>query len=156
MNEKNDLRNALGCYTTGVTIITTSDQNHNPVGLTINSFTSLSLDPPLIMWGISNNTPSIDAFRHRKLFAVNILTNEQSELLKIFATPSKNKFKEVSWKMNDRKLPIIDGCVASFECTTHSIFPGGDHDIYVGKIIEYSYTDKTPLILSRGKAINSI
>ncbi|MDG2186783.1 MAG: flavin reductase family protein [Hyphomicrobiales bacterium] len=154
MDNKNDLRNALGCYATGVTIITTSDQHLKPVGLTINSFTSLSLDPPLIMWGISKNTPSIEAFKYRKLFAVNILTNEQSELLKIFSTPSIDKFKEVPWEMNDKKLPIIKDCVANFECTTHSVFPGGDHDIFVGKVIEYYYNNKKPLILSRGSLIS--
>ena len=92
MENTNDLRKAMGCFATGVAIITTSDEQFEPIGVTINSFTSLSLEPPLIMWGLSKKAPSLDAFKYRRLFEVNILSSEQEELLKIFSTPSENKF----------------------------------------------------------------
>ena len=155
MENTNDLRKAMGCFATGVAIITTSDEQFEPIGVTINSFTSLSLEPPLIMWGLSKKAPSLDAFKYRRLFEVNILSSEQEELLKIFSTPSENKFLNVRWDMSEKKLPKIRGCIANFECVVHSIFPGGDHEIFVGNVIDYSHTDLKPLVLSKGKVINN-
>jgi len=152
--DQNELRQAFGCFTTGVAIVTTSSEDFEPVGLTINSFTSLSLEPPLLMWGISKNAPSIEAFKYRRLFEVNVLSSYQKDLLKKFSTPSNDKFNDVNWEMSDNKLPKIKECVANFECVIHSIFPGGDHEIIVGKITNFSFNDRPPLILSRGGIIN--
>ena len=107
METANELRKALGCFATGVAIITTSDEKFNPVGVTINSFTSLSLEPPLVMWGLSKRAPSLDAFKYRRLFEVNILSSEQEDLLKVFSTPSENKFLDVKWDMSEKRLPKI-------------------------------------------------
>ena len=112
--DKNELRQAFGCFTTGVAIVTTSTEDFEPVGLTINSFTSLSLEPPLLMWGISKNAPSIEAFKYRRLFEVNVLSSNQKDLLKKFSTPSNDKFNDVNWEMSDNKLPKIKECVANF------------------------------------------
>ena len=139
MLEQKDLRNALGCFATGVTIITTSDQDNKPVGLTINSFTSLSLEPPLIIWSISKNAPSYEAFKYKKQFIVNVLSSDQGNLVKIFSTPSNDKFINVNWDMNDQGLPYIKECVANFECIIHSVYPGGDHLVLIGKVIIYQY-----------------
>ena len=153
MIDQKDLRNALGCFATGVTIITTSDQDNKPVGLTINSFTSLSLEPPLIIWSISKNAPSYEAFKYKKQFIVNVLSSDQGNLVKIFSTPSNDKFINVNWDMNDQGLPYIKECVANFECIIHSVYPGGDHQVLIGKVIKYQYNDRKPLIMSRGKPI---
>tara|TARA_Y100000590_G_scaffold458649_1_gene613798 strand:- start:3668 stop:4129 length:462 start_codon:yes stop_codon:yes gene_type:complete len=153
MIDQKDLRNALGCFATGVTIITTSDQDNKPVGLTINSFTSLSLEPPLIIWSISKNAPSYEAFKYKKQFIVNVLSSDQGNLVKIFSTPSNDKFINVNWDMNDQGLPYIKECVANFECIIHSVYPGGDHQVLIGKVVKYQYNDRKPLIMSRGKPI---
>ena len=89
------------------------------------------------------------------MFEVNILSSEQEDLLKVFSTPSENKFLDVKWDMSEKRLPKIRGCIANFECVIHSIFPGGDHEIFVGNVIDYSYKDLKPLVLSKGRVISN-
>tara|TARA_B110000305_G_scaffold192342_1_gene215420 strand:- start:11028 stop:11507 length:480 start_codon:yes stop_codon:yes gene_type:complete len=146
-----ELRKALGCFPTGITIVTTENEDEEPIGLTVNSFNSISLDPPLIIWSISLNTPSISAFRYNKSFAVNILSSDQKVLCEKFSTPATNKFDGIAWEKSPMGIPLIIGSVAQFECITHATYPGGDHEIYVGRVINYTYNNKEPLILSKGK-----
>ena len=84
---------------------------------------------------------------------MNVLSADQYNLVRIFSTPSDDKFVNVNWHMNDQKLPYINECVANFECITHSVYPGGDHQVLIGKVVNYQYNDKNPLVISRGTPI---
>jgi len=150
-----DLRRALGCFPTGIAIVTTENEAGDPIGLTVNSFNSVSLDPPLIIWSISLSAPSINAFRYNKSFAVNILSSDQKDLCQKFSTPSTDKFNGIAWEKSVMGVPLIIDSIAQFECITHATYPGGDHEIYIGRVINYTHNNKEPLILSKGKMINS-
>jgi len=154
-NNSKELRRALGSFPTGIAIVTTENETGEPIGLTVNSFNSVSLDPPLIIWSISLSAPSISAFRYNKSFAVNILSSDQKNLCEKFSTPSTDKFEGIAWKKSLMGIPLITDSIAQFECITHATYPGGDHEIYVGRVINYSYIDMKPLILSKGKIITT-
>ncbi len=144
------LRQALGCFATGVAVITTLGEWDAPVGLTVNSFSSVSLDPPLILWSLSSSAPSFGAFRCHDGFAVNIMSADAKGLVQRFARPSPNKFAGVAWKSGFLGVPLLNEVVATFECRTESRIPKGDHEIYIGKVERYARTDRDPLVFHRG------
>jgi flavin reductase (DIM6/NTAB) family NADH-FMN oxidoreductase RutF len=144
-------RKALACFATGVAVVTTRVSGGKPVGLTINSFNSVSLDPPLILWSISLNAPSLEAFRSHIGFAVNILAADQREICARFANPADDKFSGVDWHEGLNGVPVISGVVASFECETHARYPGGDHEIYLGRVNSFTSSEALPLVVWRGK-----
>ncbi|MGI9492504.1 MAG: flavin reductase family protein [Geminicoccaceae bacterium] len=144
------LRQALGCFATGVAVITTLGDWDAPVGLTVNSFSSVSLDPPLILWSLSHNAPSFGAFQRHDGFAVNVMSVDAKDLVLRFARPSADKFKGVVWTSGYLGVPLLDDVVATFECRTESRIAKGDHEIYVGRIVRYVSTDRSPLIFHRG------
>lgn len=146
-----DLRAALGCFATGVVVVTTLGDQGAPVGLTINSFNSVSLDPALILWSLAHSAPSIGAFRDHGGFAINILADDQIELCKQFARPSDNKFDGVMFDAGYKRVPLIAGAAAHLECRTYARYPGGDHEIYVGEVVGISTTEKPPLVFHRGR-----
>lgn len=140
-------KKALGLFATGVTVITGSTPNGKPVGLTANSFTSVSLKPPMILVCLGNKTRCIKAFTEGERFVVNILKENQRVLSDMFAGPQKNKFKNqpyVTWKSN---CPILSGCLVNLECLRVNVFEAGDHIILLGEVerIEYS-TNGRPLL----------
>lgn len=128
-------RETLGCFATGVTIITTLDTEGAPVGLTANSFSSLSLDPPLVLFCLDRNVVSFQAFHSNRHFAVNILGADQEDMSRRFARSGSDKWNDVEFKRWDTGCPIFDGCIANMECDIDSIYEGGDHVIIVGKVI---------------------
>ena len=144
------LRAALGCFATGVAVVTTRGDGGVPVGLTVNSFNSVSLEPPLILWSIALAAPSIQAFREHDAFAVNILAADQADLCTRFANPAPDKFSGIDWREGHSGVPLIGGTVARFECRTHARYPGGDHEIYLGRVVALSSTDRPPLVICRG------
>ena len=145
------LRQALGCFATGVAIVTTRGDGNAPVGLTINSFNSVSLDPPLVLWSIAMSAPSLGAFRRRGSFAVNILAEDQVDLCRQFARPSEAKFAGVNYVDGFDDVPLLQGCAAHFECRTFDRYPGGDHEIYLGEVVNLSSTDRSPLVFHQGR-----
>ena len=145
------LRQALGCFATGVAVITTLGDWDAPVGLTVNSFSSVSLDPPLILWSLSHNAPSFGAFQRHDGFAVNIMSADAKDLVERFARPSPDKFRGVAWTSGFLGVPLLDSVVATFECRTENRIPKGDHEIYIGRIERYSRTDRSPLIFHGGR-----
>ena len=145
------LRQALGCFATGVAVITTLGDWDAPVGLTVNSFSSVSLDPPLILWSLSHNAPSLGAFQRHDGFAVNVMSVDAKDLVLRFARPAADKFKGVAWTSGYLGVPLLDDVVATFECRTESRIAKGDHEIYVGRIVRYASTDRSPLIFHRGR-----
>ena len=144
-------RNALGQFCTGVTAITTIAPDGEQVGITVNSFNSLSLDPPLILWSIANSTPSFTCFQENDPFVVNVLAADQESLAMQFAqTGSDTKFDGVKTHAGLRDVPIIDGCVAYLECEVDARHPGGDHDIIVGRVRRIFNLRKAPLLFHGG------
>lgn len=126
------LRNTFGQFMTGVTVVTTTDKDGAPVGFTANSFSSVSLDPPLLLICLANNSNSFDTFTNASGFAVNILAEQQSEISNTFARPVDDRFAAVDWKLGPVGSPVLDGVCAWFDCTMEQQVPAGDHIILIG------------------------
>lgn len=148
--EQRDLRNAFGTFATGVTIVTTVAEDGTPRGFTANSFTSVSLDPPLVLVCIGKFSESIDVFETSKGFTVNILSEDQKETAGIFAAPRADKFEHVGWRTGSVGMPIIEGSLSQFECTRERVIDAGDHIILIGKVQEYAYEIGQPLGYANG------
>ncbi|MFT3987635.1 alpha/beta fold hydrolase [Aestuariivirga sp.] len=145
-----ELRSAFGSFMTGVTIVTTIDQNGNPRGFTANSFTSVSLNPPLLLICIGKNAASRDTFSASPGFVVNILSEKQKITSGIFASKRPDKFADVAWRQAPSGNPLIDGSVAWFDCTRHEVVDAGDHIIVLGAVRAFSHSDANPLGYARG------
>ena len=148
--DRRELRNALGAFPTGVTIVTTRASNGSFVGLTVNSFNSLSLDPPLILWSINDGSASLAAFEQSSHFAVNILCEEQAEVSRRFASAVSNKFGGLDILDGAGGVPVIAGCAAHLECRTYSHQRAGDHVLFIGQVERFTHCAKRPLIYYRG------
>jgi flavin reductase (DIM6/NTAB) family NADH-FMN oxidoreductase RutF len=146
-----DLRNALGRFATGVTVITTRTGDGKREGLTANSFAAVSLDPPLVSWSLKRAAPSFASFLAARHFAVNVLSAGQRELCRHFATPSMDKFTGLAFEEGLHGAPLLPGCLASFECRTENTFEGGDHLIFIGRVDRAAHRDGEPLIFSAGR-----
>lgn len=144
-------RNALGCFPTGVAIITTLDGG-TPVGLTCNSFSSVSLDPPLVLWSLRTNSKSLAAFRKARAFAINILAEDQNLLSARFASGAiADKFEGVPWSPGLQGVPLVGGCVAGFECSTFAEHEAGDHVVFIGRVERFAHPRQDdPLVFYRG------
>jgi enoyl-CoA hydratase/carnithine racemase len=141
-------RNALGQFATGVTIVTTRDAQGLPVGVTANSFNSVSLDPPLILWSLARSARSMAAFEQAESFAVHVLASDQDDLANRFASRAEDKFAGLD--IGDEGPPFIHGCSARLICKTRHLYEGGDHVIMVGEVIEYESDGKPPLLFHGG------
>ena len=146
-----ELRNALGCFATGVAVVTTVGDHGAPVGLTINSFNSVSLKPPLVLWSLANSAPSIGAFRTHGDFAINILAADQLEICQRFARPSDNKFGGIEYRPGFNQVPLIEGAAAQLECRAYAKYPGGDHEIHLGEVVGITTSERLPLVFHRGQ-----
>ena len=143
-------RRCLGQFATGVTVITTVWQG-KPVGVTASSFSSLSLDPPLVLWSIALTSRSCSAFRHSKHFAVNIPQGRSNRHLQRFSTSTEDKFKDVDWQPGCLGSPTLPGILALIECTTETVLAGGDHIILVGRVKRYARFPGSPLLYVQGR-----
>lgn len=146
-----DLRQALGRFTTGVTIIATRSSEGGYVGLTANSFNSLSLDPALVLWSLGRNQGSRHVFESCSHFAVNILSEHQADLSTRFASPVEDRFSGVSHSHTDWGVPLIHGCAAWFICSQQSCTEIGDHLLFVGRVEALGAADQVPLIFHGGR-----
>jgi len=145
-----DFRNALGGYATGVTIITAADAGGKPYGLTCNSFASVSLNPPLVLWSLLLYSSSLNVFQSASHFAVNVLGTPQQRLASKFAKSADDKFDGVEWTPGLGSAPLLAGCVANFQCRSVNRYYGGDHVIFLGAVEAYSYNRSEPLLFLRG------
>jgi flavin reductase (DIM6/NTAB) family NADH-FMN oxidoreductase RutF len=146
------LRDALGCFATGVTIVTATDADGAQVGLTANSFTSVSLDPPLLLVCIANNASSAEALRNSDNFAINVLQIGQQPTSNRFASKAEDRFANTPWTVGEFGSPTIDGSLSIFECSKHALYDGGDHFILVGNVLKASFEPhRDPLLYFRGK-----
>ena len=146
-----DFRRALSCFATGVAVVTTVDANNRRAGITVSSFNSVSLDPPLILWSIADLAYSYEAFINAKYFAVNVLTREQAHLSARFALKGTDKFDGLDCREGLHGLPILEKTAACFECSTEHRYEGGDHKIIVGRVLRFEDRVTDPLIWYRGQ-----
>ncbi len=146
-----ELRNAMGLFATGVTIITTKDATGKPFGLTANAFSSLSLDPPMLLICVDKGVDCYNCFEESKVFAVNFLSLAQEELSTRFATKGIEKFAGLSYSLGELGVALLDGALAHFECTVGHAYEGGDHTIYVGEIQRLVTAPGDPLLFYQGK-----
>lgn len=144
------LREVLGQFATGVTVVTTVGDGGAPVGLAANSFASVSLDPPLVVWSIGLKAPSLGAFRNHSSFAINIMCDQSKDLALNFARPSDDKFAGVDWYSGVDGVPVLADAAAVIQCRTETRIPGGDHEIYLGRVLEFHRTEKSPLLFHQG------
>ena len=143
-------RNALGAFTTGVTIVTTRDAAGHDVGLTVNSFNSVSLDPPLVLWSLARNSGSLAAFVEAEFFAVHILAAAQEPLSNRFAQRGTDKFADIQTARGHGGVPLLPGCTARFECRTAHRHEGGDHETFVGEVLTFEHFELPPLVFQQG------
>ena len=146
-----DLRNALGCYPTGVTIVTAPDSEGGVVGVTANSFAAVSLVPPLVLWSLDLSAYSLDAFTQAGYFAVNVLAQSQLEMSQHFATRQRDKFATIDYEVGDGGVALLNGCAARFQCRTVATHDEGDHRIFVGSVLAFEYRQNVePLVFTHG------
>lgn len=148
--DQRELRQALGKYTTGVTIVT-ADVDGKKVGMTANSFSSLSLDPPLVLWSLRRNSTNFADFLSATHFAVNVLSGSQIELSQRFAKSSPDKFVGIDHGVGITGSPVFADAAAIFECRTEAFHDGGDHMIMVGRVLKVVRTDQSPLAFAEGR-----
>ena len=142
-----DLRETLGSFATGVTVVTALDPAGEPIGLTISSFNSVSLDPPLILWSLSLGSPMLESFRNASHYSVNVLSADQQNLSDRFASRSNEHFADLPQRTGLGGAPLIEGCCAWFECRNEAHYPGGDHLIFVGHVERFAQGEAaSPLI----------
>jgi len=144
------LRTALGGFATGVTIVTCRDATGAPVGLTVNSFNALSLDPPLVLWSLRLASPTLPAFDAATHFAINVLAEAQVDLSRRFAATRPGMFDEGSWVDGATGLPLLAGSAATFECERASHQTAGDHRLYVGRVLAVASQPVPPLLYHLG------
>jgi 3-hydroxy-9,10-secoandrosta-1,3,5(10)-triene-9,17-dione monooxygenase reductase component len=145
-----EFRNALGSFATGVCIITTLGKNGQKVGMTANSFNSVSLTPPLILWSIGKSTNCFDDFMAADAFAVHILAADQQDLSNRFATTGEDRFANIQCTDGLSGIPILPHYSACFECKAANQFDGGDHIIMTGEVVRFSDNQLDPLLFYRG------
>ncbi|WJY17821.1 flavin reductase family protein [Alteriqipengyuania flavescens] len=146
------LRDAMGCFATGVTVVTALAEDGEPVGLTANSFTSVSLDPPLLLVCPAKNAGTTRVLENTEHFAVNVLGTDQKDLSQLFATKGADRFDGFAFETWDYGVPIIPGSLANFECRRHALHDGGDHMILVGEVERVRFEpNRDPLLYFGGK-----
>jgi len=148
-NDLKEFRNVLGTFLTGVTVVTTTG-TEGPRGFTANSFTSVSLDPPLVLICISRFARSYDLFAQAETYSINILSEAQKDVSSIFATSAADKFERVRWSQGENGAPSIEGVTALLECRRRDVFDAGDHVILLGEVTGFSHTPQNPLGYYRG------
>ncbi|GAB5377394.1 MAG: flavin reductase family protein [Acuticoccus sp.] len=145
------LRHALSCFPTGVAVVTTIGTDGAPIGITISSFNSVSMDPPLILWSLTRRAGSLEAFKSHGAFAVNVLSAEQEPLCRHFAGAEGDRFADLAWRAGIEGIPVLEGAVAVFECRNWALYPGGDHEIFLGEVVRYDHWDIVPLVFGKGR-----
>lgn len=159
--DSREFRDAMGAFSTGVTVITALADNGQPIGLTVNSFNSLSLEPALILWSLSKDSPNFKDFLGCKYFAVNILAKNQRDISNQFSTSNREayvwdnllpeRFAGIDWYKGKDGVPLLPDCLATLECRNSANYVGGDHHILIGEVSRFQCFGGQPLIFYRGK-----
>jgi flavin reductase (DIM6/NTAB) family NADH-FMN oxidoreductase RutF len=152
-----EFRAALGMFATGVTVVTARTAEGDLIGLTANSFNSVSLSPPLVLWSLARKAGSMPVFEQGSHYAINILAAEQRDLAERFASRTPDRFAGVGWRTGQAGAPLIDGAVAVFECFNRSRYEEGDHVIFVGEVECCSVrAGASPLIFHGGRFFSEL
>lgn len=147
----NQLKNTLSQFPTGVCVITTKDKVGHNFGITVNSFNSVSLNPPLVLWSINKDTHSTEVFTETSHFNVNILAEQQIAISNQFASNIDNRFQDINYQLDANSIPLLEDLAAYLQCKTWQIYEGGDHLIIVGEVINtFVDNDKQSLLYYRG------
>jgi flavin reductase (DIM6/NTAB) family NADH-FMN oxidoreductase RutF len=146
-----DFRRACGCFATGVTIAGVVDAQGTPHGLTVNSFTSVSLDPPLVLVALAHTASVMDAFRDARFFAVNVLAAGQRALSERFARKGHDRFDGLAWHAGETGAPLLPDALAEIECAIRYRFTAGDHDLIVGEMVRALIREGAPLVYFAGR-----
>lgn len=144
------LRTALGQFATGITVVTTRTSTGGFVGLTVNSFSALSLAPPLVLWSLRCTSPSLPVFQGAARFVVNVLAEAQVEVSRRFASPLPDKFDGVAHAESASGLPLLHGAAAWFECRTVSQQMAGDHCLFIAEVERFTASELAPLLFHAG------
>ncbi|KKB34249.1 flavin reductase family protein [Bacillus thermotolerans] len=143
-------KEVMGNYPTGVTVVTGVTEDGTPVGLTVNSFASVSLDPLMVLWSIDHGVSTIKAFTEGGKFAVHVLAGDQKDLCMTFATKGVDRFSQCKWEMSENGLPIIEGAFGVFECETFKAVEAGDHTVLIGNVKDIQIDkSKDPMLYHR-------
>jgi flavin-dependent trigonelline monooxygenase, reductase component len=145
------LRRAFGSFPTGVTVVTTRDADGRPRGMTANSFASVSLEPALLLVCIGHGVASFPAFAQCRSFAVNVLRDDQQDVSALFASKSAMKFTDIGYATRQTGVPVLDDCLAWFDCTLHQRVDAGDHTVLFGEVRQFASGHAAPLGFSRGR-----
>ena len=150
-NDSRALRNALGRFATGIAVVTAIDPDGHPIGLTVNSFSAVSLTPPLVLWCLDNNSHNLEAFRRASHHAITILAADQQELSNRFATWPTDRFAGLPWQPGLGGAPLLPGACASFEVANETAHLAGDHTVFIGRVELFTEApDRAPLLYFGG------
>jgi flavin reductase (DIM6/NTAB) family NADH-FMN oxidoreductase RutF len=149
--DSGDFRQAVGSFTTGVTVVTTCDDVGTRYGLTANSFASVSLEPPLVLFCVDQRAPSLEGFHRSQHFAINVLASDQEEIARRFAQPAEDKFAGLAWRVGIFGAPLLDRCLAHIECSFEHLHPSGDHEIIIGRVHRVRFYAGEPLTFHRSR-----
>ncbi|MDM5232955.1 flavin reductase family protein [Lysinibacillus pakistanensis] len=144
-----DFKLALGNYPTGVTVVTACNDKNEPIGLTVNSFASVSIDPLLILWSLDKKSQLHPYFTATQKFAVNILASNQEHLCTLFSSKIPDRFAQVKWSTSIHDLPILHDTAAILQCKTFQQIDAGDHTVFIGQVLEIDATQIEPLLYHR-------
>jgi flavin reductase (DIM6/NTAB) family NADH-FMN oxidoreductase RutF len=151
MKDLRTLRDGLGHFATGVTVVTCTDAQQHPCGITANSFSSVSLTPPLVLWNIAKVSQSLEAYLAAKHFGISVLDSSQRDVSRHFAQSQHDLFGGIAHDMSPRGVPRLSDTLAWFECATHEIHDCGDHFIIVGEVLDFEARDGEPLLFFGGR-----
>jgi len=143
-------RRTLGMFATGITVLTTRAADGSPVGLTVNSFNAVSLDPPLIVWSLSRHLAQREAFEHCTHYAVNVLAGDQEQLSRLFAGKLPSPFAGLEWHEGIDGVPLLPGCCAHFEVRNGVRHEGGDHLVFLSEVVRFERFEHEPLLYFAG------
>ena len=150
MSNSKNFRQCLGKFATGVTVVTCCNADGQPCGITANSFSSVSLEPPLVLWNIAKVSNSLQAYLDASHFAINVLSADQESVSAHFAKSDHTLFDGIDFDLSDAGAPILPGTMAVFECRTHEIHDCGDHHIIIGEVTSFRSEDREPLLFFSG------
>lgn len=149
--DQREFRAALGHFATGITVVTARARNGELLGITANSFNSVSLEPPLVLFSLDRRALSLVAFEEAGGFAINVLDDTQSDMSRNFARAMGDKWSGIDFEQWETGSPILTNCLANFDCRTYAIHDGGDHRIFIGEVLRFSaQPEGNPLLYFRG------
>ncbi|MCC7041847.1 MAG: flavin reductase family protein [Burkholderiales bacterium] len=149
--DSRQFRDALAQFATGVTIICARASETRFVGFTANSFNSVSLDPPLVLWSLARTSASLAVFEGAERYVVNVLSTRQADLARRFSRPHVDRFAHIAYRLGYADAPLLDGCVAWFECRHHTRLVAGDHVIFVGEVVTCERAPGQGLVFQHGR-----